>query len=83
MYTYVRKNWREQVFPKQRRFSTFTAFWDNTLHDGILEIESTGAAPAFNSAMDVVSGKISMPASGELQLAVYEKIGGGAGQFAK
>jgi Fe-S-cluster-containing dehydrogenase component len=81
-YLYLRKYWNDQVFSKQRKFATFAAFFDTVLHNGILEIESDGSSPSFNSGMDRVSGNITTSSSAELQLAVYEKIGAGAGQFA-
>jgi MoCo/4Fe-4S cofactor protein with predicted Tat translocation signal len=82
-YTYVRKVWRESVFGRQRKFSTFTAFWDSVLHDGVFEIDTdSSGTSSFSSALDRVSGNITAPTSADLQLAVYEKIGAGAGQYA-
>jgi MoCo/4Fe-4S cofactor protein with predicted Tat translocation signal len=81
-YTFVRKVWRETAFSRQRKFSTFTAFWDSVLHDGVLELDSEQGAPSFSAALDKVAGNITTPGNAELQLAVYEKIGAGAGQYA-
>lgn len=83
MYLYVRKFWRDTVFPLQREYSTFSAFWDTVLHDGILELDNTSSGPSFREvSVSTLSNKISKPSSSDLQLSFYEKIGAGAGQYA-
>lgn len=82
-HAYLQKVWGESVFTKQNSFSTFRSFWDSTLHDGILEIDSSTAGSAnFSGDVASLGSQISKPSSSELELAVYESIGLGAGQYA-
>ena len=36
-YAYVRQFWRGQIYPRQKNLSTFDAFWDSALHDGVFQ----------------------------------------------
>jgi MoCo/4Fe-4S cofactor protein with predicted Tat translocation signal len=80
-YVFLKDFWQKNVFTKQNKYSTFRAFWDNSLHDGIVHLESTGAGqPAFNA--DVSGLTYSQPSSSDLEISFYEKVAIGAGQFA-
>lgn len=82
-YAYVQKVWGETVFTKQNAFSTFRSFWDSTLHDGILEIDSNGTGSAsFSGDAASLGSQVSKPSASELELAVYESVGLGGGQYA-
>ena len=39
---YVMRNWEETAFAGQNRFTSFRAFWDSTLHDGVFNGAATG-----------------------------------------
>ncbi|MDH3244964.1 MAG: 4Fe-4S dicluster domain-containing protein [Saprospiraceae bacterium] len=83
MYTFIRSLWEEELFPKQDQFATFQAFWDNTLHDGFVEIdESIGEIPDLNLDLGSISSKITSPSGAELEVSYYEPINIGSGQYA-
>jgi MoCo/4Fe-4S cofactor protein with predicted Tat translocation signal len=79
-YEFVKANWAANMFPQQSKFGTPQAFWDISLHDGVFEapvtanVAGTGAAPDIN-AITKVSGS-------ELEIAFYETVNIGNGQFA-
>jgi len=81
-YTFVQQVWRANTFNKQSKYSTFRAFWDSALHDGILEVDGSTSAPSFGADVTALAGKITKPSSSELEIAYFENIGAGAGQFA-
>jgi MoCo/4Fe-4S cofactor protein with predicted Tat translocation signal len=37
-HSYIQKNWAERVFPMQGKHMNFTEFWNNSLHDGAIEV---------------------------------------------
>ncbi|CAN5395005.1 TAT-variant-translocated molybdopterin oxidoreductase [soil metagenome] len=37
-HTYIQKNWQNNMFPMQNNFGDFTAFWNNTVRDGAIEL---------------------------------------------
>jgi MoCo/4Fe-4S cofactor protein with predicted Tat translocation signal len=37
-YSFIQKTWAEQVFPMQGKYLTFSEFWNNSLHDGAIEV---------------------------------------------
>ncbi len=39
---FVMKNWEDKVFGGQSQFSSFRAFWDSALHDGVFETAGSG-----------------------------------------
>jgi Fe-S-cluster-containing dehydrogenase component/anaerobic selenocysteine-containing dehydrogenase len=39
---YLREFWRTRIHPRQTPVSPFDAFWNQALHDGVVEIESPG-----------------------------------------
>lgn len=81
-YTYLQNNWKETFFTQQADTSNFQTFWDKALFDGVFE---TGAAAneytydlaAANSAATSISQNYK--GGGEIELALYEKLGIGSG----
>jgi len=39
-HAYLQKKWSEQVYTKQNKYSSFTEFWNQSLHDGVTEVGS-------------------------------------------
>ncbi len=37
-HSYIQKNWNEKVFPMQGKYMMFGEFWNNSLHDGAIEV---------------------------------------------
>lgn len=112
--SYIQKNWMEKVFPMQGKHMMFTDFWNNSLHDGAIEVgkgdgevlatpvmDSVKVAapvavaapkkeeePAVNAGVVAVmekmnlndaAAKINAMKGGDIELALYEKVGLGNG----
>ena len=37
-YNYMKKYWSSHVFPMQGKYMTFSEFWNNALHNGVVEV---------------------------------------------
>ncbi len=77
-YDALRARWQTDLFPKQKKYTTFDEFWDHSIQDGVFVPEETAPAPPAYKA-DSVSEAFSRIAArkgqaGELTLALYEKI---------
>ena len=81
-YEYLKLHWLETMFPQQSAFTTFRAFWDSTLHDGILELPASYEAPVYQGDAVAVAGKITKPTNSEMEISFYETVNIGAGQYA-
>ncbi|MBI2193404.1 MAG: 4Fe-4S dicluster domain-containing protein [Planctomycetes bacterium] len=83
-YDFLRKYWRENLFPRQKRWEDFEAFWDNALHEGVTLIEEERLKPAaFNLQAMADLRPIRPPvAAGELELVVHPGIPLGDGRQA-
>lgn len=85
-YTYLRNNWRDTYFSRQTQFADFDAFWDNTLLNGVLDIQDNAAQPlSFSINLSQVTSGINSryKANNEArELIFYEKIGIGTGSMA-
>jgi molybdopterin-containing oxidoreductase family iron-sulfur binding subunit len=47
-HSFLRAFWRDRIFPRQRDFETFDAFWDYALERGVVDLGKTeAAAPTF------------------------------------
>ncbi len=49
---FVKSTWEETSFGRQGSFTTFQAFWDSALHDGVVSLEAAATAPAAPAAED-------------------------------
>jgi MoCo/4Fe-4S cofactor protein with predicted Tat translocation signal len=75
-YTYLRNYWKQNM-----AFSgSFDMFWDQTLYSGVLEVASEEVA-SFEFAGDVnaAASQATSAKGGELELAIYQKVGIGDG----
>jgi MoCo/4Fe-4S cofactor protein with predicted Tat translocation signal len=81
-FEYVKAHWQQVMFPKQKSFSTFPAFWDNALHDGVFEALSTAVTSAFVADVNAAASKVRKPSKADLEIAFFETVNMGAGQFA-
>jgi molybdopterin-containing oxidoreductase family iron-sulfur binding subunit len=81
-YEYLKSNWQSSIFPKQTKYSSFQAFWDNTLQEGLIELPATTVS-AYDFAMDVAEAvsKISKPGTG-LEISFFETVNIGNGTYA-
>ncbi len=82
MYEYLKWHWETEMFPRQNNFATFQAFWDNTLHDGLLELPDEGKVFDFVADVSASAANVRKPSNAELEISFFETVNVGAGQFA-
>jgi len=82
-YEYLQAHWRETFFGQQDAFSTFQAFWDSVVHDGVYVAEtvSTTTLP-FAGDVAAAAGKVRRPANDGLEITFYETVNMGGGEYA-
>lgn len=80
-HSYLQNFWKENIYPKQSGISSFEAFWNKSLQDGVFE---TASAPSSSvsmagnlpeSAQKIIESK---PSTG-VEVVLYEKTGIGTG----
>lgn len=83
-YQYLKSRWASDMVGKQSKYATPTAFWDMSLHDGVMVAETVSAAvvPAVSAAVSLNAGQVSKPGASELEIAFYETANIGNGQYA-
>ena len=79
--TFLKQTWKN-MFAEQSGYLSFQSFWDKVLHDGVYEVSMGGGAPAFSGDVAAAVGKINKPSSGETEIAFFETVNMGAGQYA-
>ncbi len=79
-YEYLKSNWQTSVFPNQSEFSSFQAFWDNSLHNGVVALKSGGSAPAFTIAA-IDFNAITKPSASKLEISFFEPVSIGNGVY--
>ncbi len=80
-YLYIKENWKKNIFPRQSQYADFRAFWDMTVHDGVLEI-TRGEQVSSDTIVAGLGGRISKPGSAELEVFFYENVNVGTGTYA-
>ena len=105
-HSYIQKVWMDRVYPMQGKYMNFTEFWNNSLHDGAIEVgkggdilempmmnDSTVATPPVLSIkkeekaelvakpvdLNAAASAINGMKGGDIELALYEKVGIGNG----
>lgn len=84
-YDYMRGYWEQNVFPLQSQFSSFQAFWDKALHDGVFEATAPASeAVVFNGDVTAAGNalKKTTTAGEGYEVVFYEKVAIGNGQYA-
>ena len=83
-YQYLKSHWASEMFALQSKYSTPTAFWDMSLHDGVFEPPMTHAAtqPTVNSGVSVDLNAVTKPVGSEIEISFYETVHIGGGQYA-
>lgn len=79
---YVKANWQATIFTQQSSFATFQSFWDNTLHDGVFEVPAPASTVVFGADVAAAAAKVRKPANTEMEIAFYETVNLGGGQYA-
>jgi molybdopterin-containing oxidoreductase family iron-sulfur binding subunit len=71
----MQESWRRNIYPRGCSKQTFEAFWDQAVHDGVIETEYRSVPPtSFRAAAVAVPAFVPAPASDELELVLYPKI---------
>jgi Fe-S-cluster-containing dehydrogenase component/anaerobic selenocysteine-containing dehydrogenase len=76
-HTFLRRHWREEVFPRQREIGDFDAFWDHALQRGVVELpHPPQPLPTFRGDWRAAAGAIlDEPKTTEpLELLAYESV---------
>ncbi|MBK8921330.1 MAG: Fe-S cluster-containing hydrogenase [Saprospirales bacterium] len=81
-YQYLKSHWASDLFAKQTRYSTPAAFWDMSLHDGVLELPPTPRIAEYNQGIFLNAAGVTQPASSEVEISFYETVHIGNGQYA-
>jgi Fe-S-cluster-containing dehydrogenase component/anaerobic selenocysteine-containing dehydrogenase len=83
-YQYLKSHWAGDIFSLQSKYSTPTAFWDMSLHDGVcdLDMATTAAIPSIRPDAVIDVNAVSKPSASELEISFYESVGIGGGQYA-
>ena len=79
---YLSAAWQSRMFPRQNAYATFQAFWDSCLHDGVFEATPEAIEVVFAGDASAAAGKINQPSNAEMEIAFYETVNMGAGQYA-
>jgi molybdopterin-containing oxidoreductase family iron-sulfur binding subunit len=81
-YQYLKSHWVNNLQGQQSKFNTPDAFWDMSLHDGILEIPAQGGQVAFNNAVTLSPADVRKPGVGDLEISFFETVNLGGGEYA-
>lgn len=83
-YDFLKQNWENTLFSKQSSFGSFQAFWDQSLHDGILELPASGnTSVSFSADLNTAVANITQPFKGDgLEISFFETVNMGGGQYA-
>ncbi|MCB9226553.1 MAG: 4Fe-4S dicluster domain-containing protein [Chitinophagales bacterium] len=73
-YDFIQANWKTDVLPAQRMYSSFDALWDNAVHDGEVTFTSNGSAVYTASNLSsAASAVVKNAKSSDVELKLYEK----------
>jgi MoCo/4Fe-4S cofactor protein with predicted Tat translocation signal len=84
-YTFIRKYWEKNIFPKQSEYSTFDNFWNNALQSGVFEptikVENQ---PTYKASLlsEAISSLTAYKVGDGIELSFYETIALGNGKQA-
>ena len=81
-YAYLKKHWEEAVFPTQSRYAGFQSFWDAAVHDGVVEVQPESVSVALNCNVATAAKKVRQPANASMEIAFFETVNMGGGQYA-
>lgn len=84
-FDFLQSVWQNEVYTLVETAGDFQEFWDTTLYNGVLAIDSTAAAPTpvgDVSAAAAAVGKASTTGNTSPELVIYSKVGIGNGIYA-
>jgi Fe-S-cluster-containing dehydrogenase component len=79
-YEYIKANWQTTAFGSQKEFASFQSFWDNAVHNGVVNTGSGSAASFKAAAIDF--SKVSKPSADKgLEISFFEPVSIGNGVY--
>ena len=84
VYEYLKMRWENEVYPASGSNKDFRSFWDASLHDGLVSIAGSEEAASFAGDANSAARSISSSSTNEgaIEVALYESVNMGAGQYA-
>ena len=79
--TFMQGVWKSSLFGLQSDYADFQSFWDNTLHNGLIELASQSGAGSVSVDVSGLGNSITKPGSG-MEVKYYEPMGVGFGAYA-
>lgn len=76
-FKYLKTSTKSDFYSKQSKHITFTSFWDNSVHDGVINLKMNFSNPSFNKNRTSVhfSKLVKSATSVGFDLIAYEKVG--------
>jgi len=84
-YDFLQAVWQNEVFTSVETGGSFQEFWDTTLYNGVLAINSTASAPSPIGDVAAAAASVAKSSSAgnaEAELIIYSKVGIGNGIYA-
>ncbi len=79
----IRDYWKNNIFTKQNKFSSFEDFWENSVRYGVCDTTTSSPSPTtFNGDVVTAANVIANIKSSEIELVLYESVGIGNGKYA-
>lgn len=80
---YLKAHWESAIFAQgQSEFKVFQAFWDSVLHDGVYELPAAAGVTVFGADVAAAAAKVRKPGNSEMEIAFFETVNLGGGQYA-
>jgi MoCo/4Fe-4S cofactor protein with predicted Tat translocation signal len=76
-YGVLKANWQQSM-----TYTAFKPFWDMSLHNGVVEVAPAAQSVIYNPAVTPDFGQMTKPSNSEVELAIYETVNIGNGQYA-
>ncbi len=80
-YEYLKAAWAAEIFGRQTKYATQQAFWDMSLHDGVVELPPVALTAVMNN-VSLNPDAVTKPSGSELEISFYETVNVGGGQYA-
>lgn len=81
-YEFMKEVWEKNVFPRQSNFISFRSLWDNALHEGFFEVPANSESVSYSGNAGNLGSKITKPNSEGVEIAFFETVNIGDGQYA-
>ncbi len=81
-YEYLKKCWQEKHAALKLSGTDFQTFWDETIHNGVYEMEIDSKPLQFKGDINLAASKLSKPSNAVLEISFFESIAIGSGNYA-